>query len=807
MSVIGSNIIAGSSGQFGYNLDKSLRLRSSASAYLSRTPASATDRQKFTFSAWIKRGALSTNQHFISAGSGGTQEDAIYFNASGNILGIYAYQSGSYAVQLETTQVFRDISAWYHIVVAVDTTQATSSNRIKMYVNGNQITSFSVSTYPSLNFNFDFNNTQPHNIGRNYNNNSYFDGYLAETNFIDGQALTPSSFGANNASTGVWQPKKYAGTYGTNGFYLSFKDNSSTTTLGYDDAGSNDWTCNNISLTAGSTYDSMTDVPTLTSATASNFAVLNPLKTYLSPTISNGNLQASSMAGGSNVWGTMAVSTGKWYFETTITAAGSPAVGIIDANRNASEQTGYTASGSASYISDGRIRNNNANSGGGAGTYATFTTNDVIGVAFDCDAPSVSFYKNNTLQATVTPTSGIAYTIQLLDWNAGTSGMAANFGQRPFAYTPPTGFVALNTFNLPTPTIGATASTQANKYFDATLYTGNGSTQSIVNAAGFSPDLVWVKQRNGTGWHILTDSVRGANKQLYTNATNSEGSDTALITALNSNGFSVGYNGGTDVNGSGSSYVAWQWDANGAGVSNTAGSITSTVSANTSAGFSVVTYTGNGTAGATVGHGLGVAPKMIIVKNRGNSSPNWVVYHESLGTTGDSYLGYPEYYLLQLADTSGKYDFTQDTIYDSNSNTFRIGSSGVMTQVNASSATYVAYCFSEVAGYSKMGSYTGNGSANGTFVYTGFRPKFIMVKRTDSTGFWTMMDSSRSPFNVADDALYANASNAESTPAQNVDFTSNGFKFRSTDSDSNSNGGTHVYMAFAENPFKYSLGK
>jgi hypothetical protein len=369
--------------------------------------------------------------------------------------------------------------------------------------------------------------------------------------------------------------------------------------------------------------------------------------------------------------------------------------------------------------------------------------------------------------------------------------MACNFGQRPFTYTPPSGFVALNTFNLPTPTIGATASTQANRNFDATLYTGNGTSQSVVNAGGFQPDWVWIKMRSGAAGNELFDSARGANIVLFSNATNAE-SNSGTMSAFNSNGFTAVYQASdVSTNNNGSTYVGWQWKANGAGVTNTAGSITSTVSANTSAGFSVVTYTGNGTNGATVGHGLGVAPKMIFIKRRDVSS-SWLVYNSNIGATN--------FLSLNLTDSSTAsalpFNNTAPT-----SSVFSLGTSG---GTNSNTNTFVAYCFSEVAGYSKFGSYTGNGSTDGTFVYTGFRPRYVMVKLSSVAGEnWYPLDSSRNTYNPESNWLTANDNFAEGVSVF-FDFVSNGFKIRVSDQYVNLSGATYIYMAFAESPFKYA---
>ena len=324
----------------------------------------------------------------------------------------------------------------------------------------------------------------------------------------------------------------------------------------------------------------------------------------------------------------------------------------------------------------------------------------------------------------------------------------------------------------------------------ATLYTGNGSSQSInnaVNGVSFQPDLVWVKARSVAYRNYLEDSVRGALQFLDSASTAAETTSAGSVTSFNSNGFSVGSNG--ELNADIVTYVGWQWKANGAAVTNTAGSITSQVSANTTAGFSVVTYTGTG-ANATVGHGLGVAPKWIIVRNRNGG--DWKTYTETTGNTTQGFLN----------DTL-PFQGSSPTLWNSTSPTSTVFSIGTNAGVNQSSAPIVAYCFAAVPGYSAFGSYTGNGSTDGPFVYLGFRPRFVMWKRTDSTGSWYIQDTARNPYNQATLSLYPNLSDAE-TGGDDMDYLSNGFKVRDTFSYINASGGTYIYAAFAENPLKYA---
>jgi hypothetical protein len=369
--------------------------------------------------------------------------------------------------------------------------------------------------------------------------------------------------------------------------------------------------------------------------------------------------------------------------------------------------------------------------------------------------------------------------------------MYYNFGQRAFAYTAPSGFKALVTTNLPTPTIGATSTTLANKYMDVTLYTGNGAVRSITNSGSMQPDFVWDKLRSGANSHRLFDAVRGVEKALYSNLTNAEATETGTLTSFNSNGFSLGTN--TETNTNGSTYVAWQWNAGGSNATNTSGTITSTVRANTTSGFSIVTWTGTG-VNATVGHGLGVVPGMIIAKRR-SATQNWGVAHSSLTGTQTVYLD------LTQGVATGVWNGTPT------STVFNITTDGV---VNTNGSTYVAYCFAAVAGYSAFGSYTGNGSTDGSFVYTGFRPRFVLVKCSNTTGYWYLFDSVRSTYNVNGQVLFANDSLAEQSyvaPNPVVDFLSNGFKNRGTYPDLNGSGNTFIYMALAESPFKYALAR
>ena len=787
-----------------YQISRSLRFNGADATKLTRTPSSSTSSTLGTFSFWTKLGPLvsgNNNGTFISAADsyayGQFYQNTLYFGNTTNYL--------------NTTAVFRDFSAWYHIVFVFDTTQATSTNRLKIYVNNVLQTAGSLASYPTQNSSFPFlNGTQQYQIGGNGLSSSveYYNGYMTEINFVDGQALTPSSFGATSTTTGVWAPIKYTGTYGTNGFYLNFSDNTNTTaaTLGkdYSDNGNN-WTPNNFSVTAGVGNDSVVDTPTpygfdtgAGGTVRGNYATLNPLANYVA-TLSNGNLDLStSTSGAKTTLSTIGISSGKWYWEMLMNASGEVLVGIADSSAPLTGFLGGGGGGGWSYDSvNGQKYNNNNTSAYGS----TFTTADLIGIAFDADAGTLVFYKNNTSQGTAY--SGLAsntYFPACTVYASGTS-VSFNFGQRPFAYTAPSGFKALCTQNLPEPAIGGSSETLASKFFSPVLWTGDGTNPRNITGVGFQPDWVWIKGRGNQG-HYLQDAVRGVtstdSRSLSTHSTAAETNyyaSNGMMNAFISDGFTTaGGSTNDNANGSGTNFVAWNWRAgNNAGSANRLGTIASIVSANPRSGFSIATYTGTG-ANATVGHGLGVAPAMYIVKRR-DSSTNWRCYHKSLPST----------YYINFNDTGGSAPGADVWNSAPTSAVFGLGTN----DMNTAAGTYVAYCFAEVAGYSKFGSYTGNGSTDGPFVHLGFRPAMMIIKlSTPGVDDWVIMDVARSPYNAVNLWLNVEDTSAEATlsPPQ-FDFNSNGMKLRGTSSSVNTSAATYIYMAFASNPFKYSLAR
>jgi hypothetical protein len=543
MSVLNENTIIGASAAGGdYEIEQSLRFDDAPGTYLTRTFPSAGNRKTWTYSLWFKRGNLGGGEVNIFTCYTASNDNSTFqvsFNGSDQ-LNIGA-QTVSYGTP---TQVFRDTSAWYHLVIALDTTQGTADNRVKVYVNGQQVTSFSAKSNPSQNADLAINQAAEHVIGSSRTYSNMFDGYMGEINFIDGQALTPDSFG-ETGTYGEWKPIAYAGTYGTNGFYLPFEQD-------------------------------------------------------------------------------------------------------------------YSVEG-----------------------------------------------------------------------------------------------------------------------FSTVVYEGTGAAQ-YIGGTGFKPDFVWGKNRGETRDHYLFDAVRGANNYLKSNTTGAAADHTQIQTSFDNDGFTVGTS--TALNNNGYDHVAWCWDMGGTTASNTSGSITSSVRANTTYGQSIVSWTGNATNAATVGHGLGAVPEMVIVKNRDRTS-NWHVGGDGVGTD-NQYLNLNTTSAIDSAST-GFQGFT--------SSVFQLGTD---TDWNANNEDMIAYCFHSVTGYSKFGSYSGSGSA-GKAITTGFAPAFVMVKRSSGVGSWGMYDNTRNQSNSVTSALFANLSDAESVETS-VEFTSTSFIVNATGTAMNGSGDTYIYMAFAD---------
>ena len=1120
-----TQILAGSSGQGG-ETQQSLKFNDDESQYLSWTPAAAGNRKTWTWSGWVKRGNLTTNQELFGAGNGSydsrteivvDSNDQISFIIDRRAIG------GTYNV-VRTDAVFRDVSAWYHIVCTVDTTQATLSNRVKIYINGTQLVlveSYSPPNgFPAQNLDTYVNSTSNHMMGRSNHQGALapLDGYLSDIHFIDGQALDPTSFG--QFTNGYWEKKDYAGTYGTNGFHLTFQDDvvsEGFNTVTYRGNGGSQslsglglepdlvWVKMRNATGAHFLYDTvrgatkglhsnLTDAETtytdgltsfdadgftvgsrsnhngsgnsyvawawdagsgspvsntdgsITSSVKANpdygFSVVSYVGNHLAgATVGHGlgtapdlviiknrddGTQSWSVSAVANTYGlllndTAASSSGNSCLTGAASATTLPLVEGDHCNQNGANHIAYCFAEVAGYSSIGsytgtgaagnavttgfapafvmikrtdstsnwsifdntrnvngsamiRANLSNAETDGDLYPYISFTSTGFTHLAYIdsninvngatyiymafadtreaafwkdvsgqgnhwtpsgldyrdslIDSPANNFatfnsiHTDNTITLSegnlkivhgydsgvgttfgfnpsdatgyyaefykitgtygeigIAPTnisdlskpstagkngymlylssgqkanngsyttygsavaagdivsvavkdgkiwwgvngvwiaggdpengtnpafsgiSGEYFFIQAYDTNAGTALQTiANFGQdstfsgeRPaggnqdannigdFAYAPPSGYLALCTANLPTPSI-----VDGSEHFNTVLYSGTGATQSITGV-GFQPDFVWAKRRSATGDHILSDSVRTAGKYLSSNLTAAEITSTDFD-SFDSDGFTVNavdQTGG--LNASGSTYASWNWKAGGTAVSNTNGSITSQVSANVDAGFSIVSYTGDEVDGATVGHGLSQKPDLIIIKNR-TDAVNWVVMTDVIDGSEDA---------LYLNTTGAKGEASQDV---PTSSVFTVDNWGL---INGSGDAHIAYCFAN-SDIIKAGSYTGNGSADGPFVYTGGRVQWLMIKRTDSAHSWYIFDDVRTPTNPQGYNIMANSSNAEDGPTNiPLDFLSNGFKPRGTGGSQNASGGSYIYLAIMESPLKF----
>ena len=952
----------GASGAGDYEVKRSLRFNDNDTAYLSRNFQSGGNRKKWTFSAWIKRGNLGDTAGEMRIFGGSTNASHIFFASNDELTWDVAAPGSSASANLNTTQVFRDTSAWFHLVCAFDTDNSTADNRMRMYINGSEITSFGTRTNPSSGYALNAINADAfadgdrslHTIGfRTSVQGSAgmeFDGYMAEINFIDGQQYDPSYFGETNSDTGQWNPKKYVGGYGTTGFYLNFSDNSGTsaTTLGKDSSGNgNNFTPNNFV-----TGDAVKDSPTNNFATAQMMGT--PFESGASFTEGNLQLTSGSTSSARNLnrsaFAPMLVNSGKWYAEfmhKDSSSSGFIGVGPYQVQVSPSANNTRYA-----YVrrNDGAAVYRTA----GSETIATYGSSiaqyDVIGVYLDMDAgtPVVYFSKNGQWADgsgnfdESSPTSGITLGDTFFTTSTANSGFAAfifsssdggtsvtihaNFGQDStfagqisaggnvdansigdFKYAVPTGAKALCSANLPDPTI-----LFPNKHFDTLLWTANASTQ-VVTGLNFQPDWVWGKSRDDTYDHEVYDSVRGPLKRLKPNATDQELTNAGNLQSFNSagGGTSGGFTLGSATNmnyNSGSDIVGWNWnggDTDGKtytvtvvsdsgnkyrfdgygtsavtldlaeggtyifnypsahpfrfsttsdgthgggseyttgvtvlsstsiqivvaasapqlhyfctqhsgmggaintnstlGSSNFDGSTQTIVKANTTAGFSIVSYSGNDTSGSTIGHGLGAVPQITIIKRR-IAAEDWMFgIGHILGSGKEGH-----YIKLNATESEG----TGNGPFASTNSSSTVVTIGSDVAVNDNGEPYICYCFSEVAGYSKFGLYRGNGNADGTFIFTGFRPAFFICKAISFTKGWRMTDSKRAPFNRIFKSLFPELTAAEytatGTSEQGQDFFSNGVKLRSTNTRDNQSGSTYFFMAFAESPFKNSRAR
>ena len=803
------HVITDDSALGGKLIDRSVRCMEDDTAYFIRTTTVAGDRRTFTLSGWFKFYQGEGNQDFIFM-SGSDDNNMFQLSREGNTkINFEPKTGGSNDARFYTKNLFRDDDAWYHLVLKIDTTQSTASDRMAFYVNGIQAQydpDIVTTQYPSQNFEFNFgSNSTNHTIVRR-NHGSYprnGDMQVADIHYVSGYAYDATAFGYFDSQTGIWKPKKYTGSYGSAGWHLEFKDNSNNTatTLGRDSSGNgNHFTPTNISVSAGTGCDSFEDSPT------NKFPTFCPLYSQLqtggTASYSYGNLKLNTtaqagVAGQLYPFGfsspELAVSSGKWYMEftndTNGTAIGIANVGFID-YESTSNPYGAHAPTSFIYTSSGEIRTNNGN----LTNQASHSNGDVIGIALDLDNMKLYFHKNGTYINSGNPNTGEnGYTVGTLPtgrtggyiFSAGSNGVTnvgvyCNFGQRAFSHSIPTGFKKVNTLNLP-PDDDIILRPQ--RFFDTVLYTGNGSTQS-VSGLEFKPDFVWIKERSSGSEHKVFDVVRGVQKGLTTAGNGTEEDQANYLTTFHDHGFVVGNDGA--VNENSQTYVSWCWKAGGTAVSNDDGSITSSVSANQTSGFSIITYTGTGSA-ATIGHGLGKAPKLIWVKNR-TTQQDWFVNNGMILND----LG--KYYKLNSSSSSNASD---TNVFPNTAPTSTVFSVGGDNAVNGSGDNYLAYVWSEIPGFSQFGYWTGNGITNGPYIHTGFTPRTIIYRRKSDEN-WHIMDTQRDPLNPNTAGLDPNLSNAEADDSNlSLDLLSHGFKVRSSHSTANYSGDEYFYYAWA----------
>ena len=757
------------------------------SGYYTRTNASAGTRTTYTISCWLKRGNIGTATVPIFGSNSGSDWDMLYISSAD----VVAFSQSTEAVSnFRSDAKLKDTSRWYHLVLAVDTTQATSTDRVKLYIDG-VLASFSTALYPPQNEPSNINaNGTVHYIGKHPTASSYYDGYFAEFHFVDGTAHAATDFG-NFDANGIWIPKAVTGiTYGTNGFYLDFADNTSTTTLGDDESGNtNDYTPNGSIAATDQVADSPTDNHYTWSASDKSGV-----------TLTEGNLDAHLASAGvyNGVRGSTALpSTGKYYWEAdviTIDTDDHVTIGIGTKATSLSSFLGQVATTVIYNFNDSgqtsAVYNGTSNVFTGNSTFAAVATN-VVQIAYDATNGYIWFGKNNTWAdssggTTGNPSTGANPTVSsiasgeyfpIFGGGDNNSNIAVDFGQRGFTYTPPTGYVALSENNITV------------------------DDQNLKR-----PDLVWIKNRDNGDNHYLYDRIRGVTKTLSSDINSAEYDSPNALLNFNTNGFTVGSDGG--VNRASQDYVAWCWKANGSGTSIAAGSIdgtnptiASTVSANTTSGFSIVKFIGDNdgvNTSKTIGHGLSNPPEVVIIKQTELNA--WYVYHKSLGATQVINLD------RNVAATTNA-SVWNNTAPDSD--VFTVGWNG---GANGDTKTHISYCFHSVDGFSKFGSYQGNnlGGNDGPFVYLGFQPALVILKYTGSSNGWFMFDNAREPNNHKDQFIMADmdAFTTEYTQAaRGIDFLSNGFKLR-TDAAYDPNGsGTYIYMAWAESPFKFSTAR
>ena len=774
------HVITNDSALGGSIIEKSLRFRHGVNWSLQRTFSS--NYSTWTASLWFKRGRPGDYQYLFAFGGSG-----LALNQSEGYLYIY---NGSI---INSTAQFRDHTGWYHVVM-----KQVNQSTAYTYVNGvlvhNGVSGFNVTSGQNC------------VIGR-YPGDHEFDGYMADIHLVCGQALDPTSFGYTDSQTGIWRPKKYTGTYDNDeGFHLEFKDASSASALGTDTSGkghnfsssnfsvsTNVWHMNN----SGSAHsDSSTDSPT------NNFCTLNPIDKDSNVSIlTEGNLRANTNTSNwCGMKGTMAVSSGKWYYEFKTSNnnifCGWCSDDLDTTNGNPQDDNGLMQQGSLVFCDNGKIH---LDTGGSSNrvNYSTSIGSDVLGCAIDLDNNTAQFYKNGSgLGAIDISSSKLATKFvhpYLIIYGSGGT-YRVNYGQKAFAYTPPAGYKAWssnNMVNLNTPII-----LNPQKHFDAIQYTGNQSTNNITGLE-FKPGMIMVKSKGQNYPPYMFDILRtGGSGQLLSlcpDRSDAEPVDGTSIISVSDGGFSLSGNSGINDSGSGTNgVVAWCWKDGGAAVTNNDGTIQTSISANQEAGFSIITFSGNGSAGSTIGHGLGRKPKFILIKRRTGGAQSWFI---RLGSFNSDYNGR----YIRLDNQSGA-SGTDTNVFPNTEPTSTVISLGADAGVNASGSTYLCYCWAEIPGYSKFHVYKGNGSTEGPYVHLGFRPKMFIFKRLGGNSGFNIVDTTRSPVNPNSVRIELNTNGAQDSHSDyHIDILNDGIKVRNSNGEWNASE-RYAIMAWAEQP-------
>jgi len=821
-ALMGAAGAAGDDGDFySHQITHSARFQLANTSKMERTPSSSGNRSKWTYSTWVKRTKFNINTSFFGATRSGYENVFRFEDTSGNDqINLFGFTGSSLDFNIQTKASRRDPNAWYHIVIAFDTTQGTSTNRIKLYVNGEQQTTLQVATYPSQNYSSNVNDSStPMQIGYGSYGGQYFDGYIAESILIDGLQLDASSFG--ETKNGVWIPKDPSGlTFGTNGFWMNY---ASSGALGNDVSGNN----NDMSTTNLPPHDQMIDTPT------NNFPVYSSIYNG-NNTVSEGGLESTGGGGEGNST-TFAMSTGKWYWEckAQTVSAYAPTFGIGQSG------TGST-NGSQYDIISWQTSAGQLYAGGGypelMGTItivqtgvSSLSSGDILSWWLDCDNRKLWIGKNGTIPNSGNPATGANpqaswATNPIVGFNSTCQNVASgvgvfNAGQNPsfngtetagtktdkngfglFKYDPSsTDFLATCARNMPVAAAvdpKETADNFPQKLFSPLLYVGNGSDDRNITGVGFAPDWVWMKSRTDAEGHQNWDTSRGVEKRLQQNSSGAEESTSDKFQAFQSDGFQVGSS--NDTNKSSSNFVTWNWRVNGGTTStNSAGSVNVTQQVDPSGGFSISTYSGAGGTG-TIGHGLSNPPSFVIVKQR-NGANNWTVYHKGVGAT-------------KFANLDNTGAFQSASIWQNTTPSSSLVYLGDNNEVNHSGRTYVAYCYANTAGYIATGTYRGNGNDNGPCIITeNVKPAWLLIREYGAADNWVLYDNKRLGYNftsAGNAVLYPDEANAEENQASRaLDILANGFKLRTSNATINSNNGQYLYVAMSSNPFSYGTAR